>query len=387
LNGLQTPFEANMRHYDNWGDATTYPHYHAGWAMAGNTPFRYFKQSEHRGGQHDALVVHWPNGIEAKGEIRSQYHHISDIAPTILEAAKVEVPDEYHGVEQIPLDGVSMIYSFDDADAPNKKKRQYYEMFGNRAIWSDGWKAVTLHANRMPWELNVVAPFDQDKWELYHVEEDFSESTDLAAEHPDKLEKLQEMFDEEAWRYNVYPLYDDMLKRVTAQESRLFGDKKKYVYYSPGAFRIAEKASVPVKNRSHSIVTNLDLTGTEKGVIVAVGGMTGGFTMYIQKGRLRYDYNYLDGVYYTLKSPRLPKGPVELKFNFIKSGQFAGTGQLFVNGKKVDEVEMPKMHISTYSLAETFDVGRDTGTQVSKRYRDPFPFEGELDRVVITLTE
>ena len=198
LNGLQTPFDANLRQYDAWGDATTYPHYHAGWAMAGNTPFRYFKQTEHRGGQHDALVVHWPNGIQARGEVRDQYHHISDIAPTILEAAGVEVPEVYHGVAQQPMDGTSMLYAFDDADAPNRKERQYYEMFGNRAIWVDGWKAVTLHANRMPWELNVTLPFDQDEWELYHVAEDFSEAHNVAAENPEKLEELIQIFDEEA---------------------------------------------------------------------------------------------------------------------------------------------------------------------------------------------
>ncbi len=387
LNGLQTPFDANLRHYERWGETTTYPHYHAGWAMAGNTPFRYFKQSEHRGGQHDAMVVHWPDRIGARGEIRDQYHHITDVAPTILEAAGIAVPDSYHGIEQQPMDGVSMLYSFDDADAPNRKQRQYYEMFGNRAIWADGWKAVTLHANRMPWELTTVLPFDQDKWELYNVAEDFSESTDLAAEHPDKLEELQAMFDEEAWKYNVYPLYDDMIKRITAQESRLFGDKRVFTYYAPGAYRIAEKASVPVKNRSHSIVTTVDLTGDEEGVIVAVGGMTGGFTMFIKGHRLYYDYNFLDGVFYTLRSRRLPKGPTELKFNFTKTGEYAGVGELFVNGKRVDETNMPNMHISTYSLAETFDIGRDTGTQVSRKYSDPFPFHGELDKVVITLTE
>ena len=156
LNGLQTPLEANLGQLEDWGRETTYPHYHAGWAMAGNTPFRYFKQTEHRGGQQDHLVVHWPNGIKAKGEIRNQYHHISDIAPTILEAAGVAVPETYHGVEQQPMDGVSMMYAFDDANAPNRKQRQYYEMFGNRAIWADGWKAVVLHGNRMPWELAMT---------------------------------------------------------------------------------------------------------------------------------------------------------------------------------------------------------------------------------------
>lgn len=387
LNGMQTPFDANMRHYEDWGRANTYPHYHAGWAMAGNTPFRYFKQSEHRGGQHDALVVHWPKGIKAKGEIRDQYHHISDIAPTILDAAGVKMPEVYHGVEQQPLDGISMRYAFDDAKASNKKQRQYYEMFGNRAIWVDGWKAVTLHAKRMPWELNVVLPFEQDEWELYNVAEDFSESTNLAKKHPEKLAQLQKIFDEEAWKYNVYPLYDDMIKRLSAQEQRLFGDKKEFIYYSPGAVRIAEKVSAPVKNRSHTIVTNIDLNGDEEGVIVSVGGMTGGYTMFIKDSKLYYDYNFLDGVYYTLESPTLPKGMTELKFNFIKTGQFAGTGELYINGKKVDEKAMPKMHISTYSLAETFDVGRDTGTQVSKLYTGPSPFKGALDKVTITLTE
>jgi len=387
LNGLQTPFEDSLRYYEQWGDPTTYPHYHAGWAMAGNTPFRYFKQSEHRGGQQDALVVHWPKGIQGKGEIRNQYHHISDIAPTILEAAGLSMPDSYHGIKQQPMDGVAMNYSFDNADAPNRKERQYYEMFGNRAIWADGWKAVTLHAKRMPWDVNVVLPFDQDEWELYHVAEDFSESTNVADQHPEKLEELKAMFDEEAWKYNVYPLYDDMVQRIVKQQDRLFGDQKEFVYYAPGAFRIAEKASAPVKNRSHEIVTTIELKGNEEGVIVCVGGMTGGFTMFLKDGRLYFDYNFLDGVYYTLKSAPLPKGMTELKFKFTKTKEFGGTGVLYVNGKKVDEADMPRMHISTYSLAETFDVGRDTGTQVSKLYTGPFPFKGALDRVIITLTD
>ena len=260
-------------------------------------------------------------------------------------------------------------------------------MWGNRGIWVDGWKAVTLHANRMPWDVNVVLLFDQDKWELYNTVEDFSESTDLAQEYPEKLEELKRIFDEEAWKYNVYPLYDDMIARGKNQENRIFGDRKEFVYYAPGAFRIPEKASAPVKNRSHTIITTIDLKGNEEGVIVAAGGMTGGFTMFVKDGRLYYDYNFLDGVYYTIQSPQLPKGPTELKFNFIKTKEYGGIGEIYVDGEKVDEAEMPEMHISTYSLAETFDVGRDTGTQVSKIYTEPFPFKGELDKVVITLTD
>ncbi len=387
LNGLQTPFDSSLAQIDDWGTESTYPHYHAGWAMAGNTPFRYFKQSEHRGGQTDHLVVHWPNGIEAKGEIRSQYHHISDIAPTIMEAAGIQVPEEHNGVPQQPMDGVSMMYSFDDAAAANRKERQYYEMFGNRAIWSDGWKAVTMHANRMPWDVNVTLPFDKDEWELYNVAEDFSESTNLAEENPDKLAEMIAMFEEEAWKYNVYPLYDDMVTRIGVQQDRLFGDQTEFVYFSPGAIRIAEKSSAPVKNRAHTIETTIDLTGDDEGVIVAVGGMTGGFSMFVKDHRLYYDYNYLDGVHYILKSSPLPKGSTELKFNFIKTKAFGGIGELFVNGDKVDSVDMPQMHISTYSLAETFDVGRDTGTQVSDLYTGVFIFNGALDRVLINVSD
>jgi len=387
LNGLQTPLEANLRNLEEWGTATTYPHYHAGWAMAGNTPFRYFKQSEHRGGQHDAMVVHWPNGIKAKGEIRNQYHHISDVAPTILEAAGVAVPEEYNGVKQQPMDGTSMMYAFDAPEAPNAKNRQYYEMFANRAIWVDGWKAVVIHDNRMPWELNTIADPANDVWELYHVAEDFSESTNLAEQYPEKVKELVAIFDEEAWKYNVYPLYTDMIQRVSKQQDRLFGDQKEFVYFAPGAVRIAEKSSAPVKNRAHTIDVRLERNGNEEGVIVAVGGMTGGFTMFVKDNKVVYDYNYLDGVHYVMESAPLAPGTVDVKFNFIKTQEFGGTGELYVNGEKVAETDMPQMHISTYSLAETFDVGRDTGTQVSKAYTDPFPYNGPLDRVIFTVSD
>ncbi len=396
LNGMQTPFDANMRNYDNWGQADSYPHYHAGWAMAGNTPFPYFKQSEHRGGQQDALVISWPNGIKAKGEIRSQYHHISDIAPTIMEAVGIERPDEYHGIKQQPFTGISMNYSFDNADAPNAKKRQYYEMFGNRAIWEDGWKAVTLHANRMPWDVNLVADFEDDVWELYHVAEDFSESTDLAEQYPEKLEELKKVFEEEAWANQVYPMYDDMLARLNAVNYVIFGDKKEFTYYAPGAVRIAEKASIPVKGRSHKFETTIDLKGDEEGVIVSCGGMTGGYSMYVKDHKLHFDYNFLDGVHYHLTSPVLPKGKTDLKFNFVLDKSkidgtlkpWSGTGELYVNGEKVDEDYFEFMHISTYSLAETFDVGMDSGTQVDPNYAgSTFPFTGKIDKVLATLTD
>lgn len=387
LNGLQTELDANLRHLEDWGRANTYPHYHAAWASAGNTPFQYFKQAVHRGGQSDFLVVHWPNGIEAQGEIRDQYHHIIDIAPTILDAASIEVPAEYHGIEQQPMDGISMRYAFTDADAPSQRTRQYYEMFGNRGIYADGWKAVSLHGQRMPWNTNSVSPFEDDVWELYNLEEDFSEANNLADQYPEKLEEMIAIFEEEAWKYNVYPLYDDMIQRLAKQSDRLFGDQTEFVYYWPGATRIAEKSSAPVKDRSHTIETTLNLTGGEEGTIVAVGGMTGGFTMFVQDGKVYYDYNYLDGVHYVLESPELPNGEVHVLFDFVRSGPFAGTGTLYINGEMVDQTDMPNMHISTYSLAETFDIGIDNGTAVSKMYNPPYEYTGTLDRVTINLTD
>ena len=394
LNGLQTPFDANMSHYDDWGGPNTYPHFHAGWAMAGNTPFKYFKQIVHNGGIADALIITWPKGIKAKGEVRNQYHHITDIGATILDVTGTPFFEEIDGHNQMKLDGVSMKYSFDTADAPTNHPEQYYELFGNRAIYKDGWKAVTIHANRMPWDLNRTAPFENDVWELYHIDEDFSESVNVADKYPKKLEELKKRWEELAWENNVFPLYDDMIQRIAKQQGRLFGDRKVFTYFSPGAVRIAEKASAPVKGKSHTIETTLSLTGKEEGVIVACGGFTGGYTLFIKNNRVYYDYNYYHGLYYSVESSPLPKGKVDIEFKFTETGGKTkgipgGKGELYINGKKVGEVDMPEMHISTFSLSETFDVGIDAGTPVSNKYRvtNHYPFTGELDKVVVTLTE
>jgi arylsulfatase len=292
------------------------------------------------------------------------------------------------------LDGVSMAYSFDARDAPTQHPEQYYELFGNRAIYQDGWKAVTIHAGRMPWDLNRTSPFENDVWELYHIDEDFSEAVNVAEQNPEKLEELKARWDELAWQNNVFPLYDDMIQRIAKQQNRLFGDRTEFVYYNPGARRIAEKASAPVKGLSHSIETTLNLTGREEGVIVACGGFTGGYTLFIKGNKVYYDYNYYHGLYYSLESPPLPKGEVEIKFDFIEDGGTTpgipgGKGELYVNGTKVDEVEMPEMHISTFSLSETFDVGIDAGTPVSNKYRltNHYPFTGNLNKVVVKLTQ
>lgn len=386
LNGLQTPLENNLRHLDEWGSGSTYPHYHAGWALAGNTPFQYFKQIVHRGGQSDCLVAHWPAKIKGKGEIRTQYHHIADIAPTVLEATGVKFQKELDGEEQQPFDGISFMYTFNNAKAKDRRTEQLYELFGNRALYQDGWKAVTIHGNRMPWITNSRSSFETDKWELYNLKEDFSEANDLAKQHPERLKAMIARWDQLAEKGQVYPLFDDMVMRLSRQQDRLFGDQKKFVYHFPGAVRIAEKASAPVKNRAHTIETTLNYTGKEEGVIVACGGFTGGYTLFVKDGKIHYDYNYFDGVYWKMSAP-LPKGKADIKFNFIKTGNFKGKGELYLNGKRVAQVDMPQMHLSTFSLSETFDLGQDTGTPVSDGYTDHFMFKGDLKKVVINLTD
>jgi arylsulfatase len=387
-NNLQTELEENLKHYDKWGTEETNNHFHAGWAMAGNTPFKYFKQIVHRGGVQDPLIIHWPAGIKARGEFRDQYHHITDIAPTIMDVLGLEAPEEIDGIKQLPFDGISMAYSFNDADAPDRRTRQYYEMFGNRAMYLDGWKAVTIHGNRMPWIIAGTFPFENDVWELYHVDEDFSESNNLAEKYPEKLEQLKKAWDEDAWKYNVYPLYDDIAARLSNVVKRYAPIRDEYVFYPPGAVRIAEPYSPPVKNRNHSITAYADIPedGTA-GVLACSGGLYGGYTFYVVNNHLAYEYNAFNEDRFKIKSSKpLPDGEVELKAVYEATGKTTGTVTLFVNDEEVAQGEVGRTIPGTFSLSETFDVGDDTGTPVSKDYtRENAGFSGKLDRVVVSL--
>ncbi len=390
VNNLQTDLEENLARLDEWGQEATNNHFHAGWAMAGNTPFRYFKQVVHRGGMQDPLIMHWPAGIEAQGEIRDQYHHIIDITPTIMDVLGLEAPETIDGIEQMPMDGVSMTYSFDDADAPDRRTRQYYELFGNRAMYLDGWKAVTIHGNRMPWIIAGTYPFEDDVWELYHVEEDFSESENLADEYPEKLEALKAAWDEDAWKYNVYPLYDDIAARLTNVVKQFAPVRPEYIYYPPGAVRIAEPYSPPVKNRDHTLTAYAVIPeGGAEGVLVCSGGLYGGYAFYVSGNRLAYEYNAFNEDRYQVKSAGpLPTGEVELRAEYEAVGPQSGKVTLFVNGEMVGEGTVDRTMPGTFSLSETFDVGTDTGTPVSHDYtRDGADFSGELDRVVVSLAQ
>ena len=395
LNGIpKTAMEENIKRYDQWGTAETDNHYHAGWAMAGNTPFKHFKQTVHNGGIADPLIIHWPKGIKARGELRTQYHHIIDIAPTLLNAAGLELPAEVDGVKQMPFDGVSMKYSFDKAEAATTHPVQYYEMFGNRALYDNGWKAVTLHGNRMPWVIAGTFDFDQDVWELYNLKDDPTETHNLAFSNPQKLEELKQKWEEEAIKYNVYPLYDDVAARAANVQKRS-RTADTYTYYPPGAEFISEALSPPVKNRGHAITASLETDGSTDGVIVACGGFFAGYTLYVKENIVTYTYNTFDQQYYTIKASQpLTPGRHEIKFVYevvvgTDPGAISstGTGTLFIDGVRTGHGTVDRTIPGMFSVSETFDVGIDNGGSVDRKaYSSPFPFSDTLNWVRFDLT-
>jgi arylsulfatase len=387
VNSQQTKLEENLERFDEWGSEATDNHYHAGWAFAGNTPFKYFKQTVHNGGIQDPMIIHWPKGIQGKGEVRSQYHHIIDIAPTIMEVLGLDFMEEIDGIKQMPMDGISFAYSFNDAEAEDQHTTQYYEMYGNRAIYKDGWKAVTIHGNRMPWDFASTYPFEDDVWELYHVDEDFTESNNLAEEYPEKLEELKAACDEEAWKYNVYPLYDDLGARFTDVAKRYAPQRKEFIFYPPGAVRISEPYSPPVKNKSHTITAYAEIpSGGANGVLVAAGGLYGGYALFVKDNQLMYEYNAYNEDRFVIKaSGKLPVGANEIKAVYDAHEDKTGTVTLFINGEEVGKGEIGRTHPGQFSLSETFDVGEDTGTPVSRSYTRENAFTGTLDKLVVEI--
>jgi len=382
--------EQNIKRIDEFGGTSCYNHYPNGWAMAGDTPFKWYKQYTHNGGTKDPLIVHWPRGIKDKGKIRTQFHHAIDIVPTILEAIGVDAPTQIGGYTQAPLEGGSMLYSFNDANAPTTRQIQYFEMLGNRGIWYKGWKAVTFHG-RLPWENNARWTFDEDKWELYNVEEDFSECHDLANKNPQKLRELVEMWWAEAGKYNVLPLDDRFVERALARE--MTGEKERISYtFYPGTARIPEGAAPHVKNRSYNITAEVESFGSPEGPICAIGGVTTGWSLYIKDKILVYCYNYLSDRYYVRSRKEVPKGKVNLRFEFEKTGKekfgAGGIGRLYINNEKVGEAQIPKTVKFRYSADESFDIGRDSASPVTDEYKAGSEFTGgNIERVVIDLAD
>jgi len=380
-----------LEHYDDWGGPTTYPHMAAGWAVAFDSPFMWTKQvASNYGGTRNPMVVHWPDGIEAKGEIRSQWHHVIDVVPTILEATGLPEPRVVNGVPQRPIEGVSMAYTWQFPKAPSRRRTQYFEMFGNRGIYFDGWFAGTVHLK--PWG-KVENRFPDDTWELYHVAEDFSMANDLAKEHPDVLAKLQEAFLAEAVKYNVLPLDDRREElfnpKLAGRPDLMFGRTSLTLY--EGMNGLLENDFINIKNSSFEIVAEVETGDTPaNGVIVAQGGRFGGWSLYVKDGAPAFAYNYLglDQSIAKAENP-LPAGRSTVKLDFAYDGGkpgAGGTATIYVDGKSVGSVKIAQTQPAIFSADETAGVGVDAETAVSSDYAaGDTEFTAKIDKVTISL--
>lgn len=368
---------------DKLGGPETDPHYPMGWSMAGNAPLKRWKQDVHHGGDTDPMIISWPGRIKNVG-LRRQYHHLVDIVPTLLEITKLPAPKSVNGVEQMPLPGVSMSYTFDDADIPTRKKIQYYEMLGSRAIWANGWTAVTWHQKDKPWE--------DDKWELYDTNKDFSQANDLAAKNPAKLRELQTLWLEEAKKFNVLPLDDRRYERV-ADPTRPVAARAapSYTYYADTSV-VHPLAAPQLLGRGHTVTAYVTIpeTGAE-GVLACSGGEFGGWSFFLKDGKLIYVHNYLKlNESKVASAERVPAGKRKLSFQFaptathLKPDFSTGDVTLFVDGVKAGELKDIKM-AGQYSAVTGYGllIGRNTGTPVSHDYEMPFRFTGQLDKVTI----
>jgi len=371
---LETP-EFMTERIDQLGGPTSYNHYAVGWAHAMDTPYQWTKQvASHWGGTRNGTIVHWPNGIKAKGEHRWQFHHVIDVAPTILEAAGLPEPVMVNGVQQVPIEGVSMLYSFNDAKAADRHETQYFEMFGNRGIYHKGWTAVTRH--KTPWLLvgEKTPAFDDDVWELYDTTKDWTQAQDLSKRMPEKLHELQRLWLIEAVKYNVLPLDDDPAKRLNsdfAGRPVLIRGTNQILFGTMG--RLSENSVLNLKNKSHSVTAEIVVPdGPAEGVIVAQGGNIGGWSLYAKSGKLKYCYNLL-GIqhFYVEAGQPLTKGEHQVRMEFTYDGVGlgkGGTATLFVDGKKAGEGRINATAAMVFSADDGCDVGRDTGAPVSPDY-------------------
>lgn len=389
FNGYPDVLEENMKMIDQLGGPNTYEHFPTGWAAAFSTPFKMFKRySNYAGGTACPLVITWPKGIKARGEVRNQYHHAVDIVPTLLDIVGLEMPDEYRGVKQIPLSGVSMRYTFDaEPNAPTQKKVQYYAMLGTRAIWADGWKAVAVHA-----PLTSKGKFDQDKWELYHVEVDRAEAHDLAAENPQKLEELKKLWMEEAKKNQALPLDDrTSLELLNLERPTEEAVRESYTYY-PNTSAVPEAVAANIRGRSYKIVANIEIKDANcSGVIFAHGSRFGGHTLFIKDKKLYYVYNFLGITEQHLVSGALAPGKYTVGMEFIKekAGEYKesiGKATLYVNDKAVAKGAM-KAQVGKFTLVgDGLCVGYDSGDPVSKLYSSPGRFKGgKVDFVTVSV--
>ena len=390
LNGIVGKADQMMDHVDSWGGPSTFPHFAIGWAWAGNTPFQWTKQvASHFGGTRNGMVLHWPAKVAAKGGLRSQFHHVVDVAPTALEAAGIPQPKTVNGVPQRAMDGVSMLYSVADASATGLRTTQYFEMFGNRGIYHEGWVACTRHS--IPWLMVQLPPVKDDTWELYHVDDDFSQADDLAKANPEKLEELKAVFTKEALRNHVLPIDDRRSERFNpaiAGRPDLLGGRKSLTVY-PGMIGMMENAFINVKGVHHTVQAEVDLAdAATNGVIIAQAGYFGGWVLYMKDGRPHHEYNWFAIERTNIAGQEaLAPGKHTISYEFIPDGTQPGTGGksiLSVDGEKVAEGRIPKTQPFAFSGDEGADVGLDSETNVSPDYKqNANAFTGKIVKITV----
>ena len=388
---LETP-EFMASKLGELGTPTSYNHYAVGWAWAMDTPYQWTKQvASHWGGTRNGTIVHWPRGITGHGGTRTQFCHVIDVAPTILEAAGIPEPAFVNGVQQSPMEGTSMVYSFNDVAAPERHDLQYFEMFGNRGIYYEGWSAVTKH--RTPWELAqaTLVAFDDDVWELYDGSRDWSQAHDLAREMPDKLHELQRLWLIEAVKYNVLPIDDRAAERFNpdlAGRPQLITGNSQLLF--PGMKRLSENSVVSIKNKSFSVTAQITAPDKAEGVIIAQGGHFGGWALYAKDGAARFVYNLLGMTEFITEATRpVPAGEHQIRMEFAYDGGGLGKGgtvTLYYDGEKAGDGRVPATQPLIFSADETTDIGEDFGMPVSSDYAGRGSrFNGKIDLVQIDL--
>ncbi|MEI6949056.1 arylsulfatase [Paraflavisolibacter sp. H34] len=373
----------NIEQIDLIGTEYSRPNYPLGWAQAANTPFKHWKQDANsEGGTHNPLIVFWPKGIRDKGSIRQQYAHLIDILPTTIELAGARVPTVINGYRQEPIEGTSLAYSISNAAAPARHTVQHYEVMGSRSIYKDGWKAGSLHVKGQD--------FDKDKWELYNLNEDFNERNDLAAKHPEKLKELQELFEAQAWKYNVFPLKDGTEGLASPS---VFDGRNRIVLY-PGIGQIFEGSSPRLGSRSFAITADVEIPSKQtEGVLLSVGGRAAGISLYAQKGKLWFVYNNgSEKVYAQSGAAGLPAGHHQLRVEYAYEGSglapkqsVPGTATLYIDENKVGEVSVSRSLTGNIGQYESIELGRDVVTAVTDKYSVPYAFTGKIRKVTIDL--
>ena len=376
FNGVRDTLAENLAHIDEIGQAHLNNNYPLGWAMAGNTPLKRYKQNTHGGGVRDPLILHYPKRITDCGGIRHQFHHVCDITPTVLELTGVAPPEAIAGVTQQPIEGTSLAYSFAAPMAPTRKRTQYFEMLGHRGIWHDGWKAVTWH--------RPGTSFDADQWELYHLDIDFNEMNDLAAEQPARLQEMVRRWFSEAGACQALPMNDTLNRFVSSNPYSVAA--RRHWELLPGCGRIAQAAAPDIRNRSYRITAHVELpAGGASGVLIAQGDWCGGYALYLQDGHLVHDYNFVNRHHIVRSTRPVPAGCCELAYEMTKTGEYRGEGTLLINGERCGTVALPQ----TYRAQSSFiglEIGRAPKPSVGE-FEAPFAFSGVLHKVVFELAD